>query len=132
MGQIEQANDCSVHHLRRLVQYAIILKGRCKFQFDHAFGSRGDVDAGVDSGRSIVTRHPWYREAFVLIIGVALFLLVPLGVGLWFDMKTGAAPWGILTGTGTGAAAATFFLVHRLGSVYRAIAPDTEVDQEKK
>jgi len=47
-------------------------------------------------------------------------------------MKTGAAPWGILTGTGTGAAAATFFLVRRLGSVYRAIAPDTEVDQEKK
>ena len=79
-----------------------------------------------------MTRHPWYHEALILMIVVALLLFVPLGVGLWFDTRTGAAPWGLLIGMGTGAAAATFFLVHRLGSVYRAIAPDTEDNQEKK
>jgi F0F1-type ATP synthase assembly protein I len=79
-----------------------------------------------------VTQHPWHREALMLMLVVPLFLFVPLGVGLWFDTRTSAAPWGLLIGMGTGAAAATFFLVHRLGSVYRAIAPDTEDNQEKK
>lgn len=124
----------SVPHLRRLVQYVIIPTWslRVSFRFDLSFGSRGDIETGVDSGKSIVTQHPWHREALMLMLVVPLFLFVPLGVGLWFDTRTSAAPWGLLIGMGTGAAAATFFLVHRLGSVYRAIAPDTEDDQEKK
>lgn len=79
-----------------------------------------------------MARHPWVREAIVLGIVVVLSLLAPFGAGLWFDSATGSTPWGLLIGMGTGATVATFFLVRRLGSVYRAIAPDTEIDQEKK
>ena len=109
----------SVHHLRRLVQYVIIQTWSLRFRFrgDLSFWSRGDVDAGVDAGKVIVMRHPWYREALILLIVVGLFLFVPFGVGLWYDMATGSTPWGLLIGMGTGAAAATFFLVRRLGSV---------------
>ncbi len=66
------------------------------------------------------------------MIVVALLILVPLGVGVWFDTTSQLQPWGILVGMGVGVLATTTFLVHHFSQTWRALAPSTDSLREKE
>ena len=74
---------------------------------------------------------PVHRVYFLLIV-VTFFILVPLGVGVWFDTTNQLQPWGILVGMGVGVLMTTTFLVHHFSRTWRVLAPGTDILCEKE
>lgn len=74
----------------------------------------------------------WWRQALRLSIGVVLSLAITLALGLWWDRRTGWAPWGTLAGMTAGMIVAVCFVIFTVFRRYRAIAPSFDDSADKE
>ncbi len=78
-------------------------------------------------------KHPdWAPIAIKLAILVGLTLLLPLFLGVVFDILADTAPLGTLFGMLSGIFLATILVIRTIQSRYLTIAPVSEAENEEK
>jgi F0F1-type ATP synthase assembly protein I len=79
------------------------------------------------------TKHPdWVPLTIKLVVLVGLALLVPLLVGVAFDLFSESSPLGTLFGMFTGIFIATIILVRTIQTRYLTIAPLSDEEGEEE
>ena len=76
--------------------------------------------------RPSLSGQAWQLAGIVLV-----FILVPLGVGLWLDRRYHTAPWWMLLGMLIGVAASTIMVVRRAYAAYQALALELAAKQKR-
>jgi F0F1-type ATP synthase assembly protein I len=83
--------------------------------------------------RQNATKHPdWVQLTIKLVILVGLALIIPLLLGVTFDILSGSAPLGTLFGMFTGIFVATIIVIRTIQTRYLTIAPVSEEENEEK
>lgn len=79
------------------------------------------------------TKHPdWVHLTIKLVILVGLSLILPLFLGVTFDILSGSAPLGTLFGMFAGIFVATMIVIRTIQTRYLTIAPVSEEENEEK
>jgi F0F1-type ATP synthase assembly protein I len=83
--------------------------------------------------RQNATTHPdWVQLTIKLVILVGLTLLLPLFVGVAFDIFAESAPLGTLFGMLSGIFLATILVIRTIQSRYLTLAPASEAENDEK
>ncbi len=83
--------------------------------------------------RQNATTHPeWVHFIIKLIILVGLTLLLPLFLGVAFDILADSAPLGTLFGMLSGIFLATILIIRTIQTRYLTLAPVSEAENEEK
>jgi len=83
--------------------------------------------------RQNATTHPdWVHLAIKLTILVGLSLLLPLFLGVVFDIVTDSSPLGTLFGMISGIFLATILVIRTIQTRYLTLAPVSEAENEEK
>ena len=83
--------------------------------------------------RQNATKHPdWVPLTIKLVILVGLTLLLPLFLGVAFDLLADAAPLGTLFGMLSGIFLATILVIRTIQTRYLTLAPVSQPENEEK